>query len=85
VILAEGGINPVEDIDAGAKDFFQLWKVGLFSGVQGARYLVDIVAKPPDLAEILAERFVVDGRAALGAGSWAAETGGAHEGGNGEA
>jgi len=81
VLFAESGINPVQDIDAGAKDLLQLWKVGLLSGVQGAGYLVDIVTDPPHLAEMLAERLVVDGRAALGAGSGVAvEDGGTQEG-----
>jgi hypothetical protein len=80
VRFAEKGINRVEDIEASAKDFLQLWRDGPFSGVKGTGDLVDIVAKPADLAEILAERLVVDGRAALGAVSRVAEGGGAHEG-----
>jgi len=80
VLFAESGINPVYDLDAGAKDSMQLWKADLVSGVKGAGYLVDIVPDAPELAENLAERLVVGGRAALGTESRIAKGGGAHEG-----
>jgi hypothetical protein len=85
VIFAESVKNPVADIDIGAEGLLQFRKAGLFFGVKGTGDLVDIIPDSPDLAEELAESFMVGGRAALGAWSWVTKGDCAHEGGDGEA
>src|ERR1035438_2748802 len=53
--------------------------------MEGARDLVQVVAGAPELTECLLQCNMVDGRAALGAGSGIAKANGAHEAGDGEA
>jgi hypothetical protein len=86
VIFAEGVKNPVADIGVSPEGFVQRRKLCLLSGVKRTGYLVDIVPDASDLAEELAQRFVVGGRAALGAGAGVTvEGGGPQEGSEAEA
>jgi hypothetical protein len=69
VIYAESVKNPVSDVVDSAKGFLQLRSVDRVPGIEGAGDLVDVIPDAPGLAEKLAERPVVGGRAPLGAGS----------------
>jgi len=84
MVFAERLKNPVADVNVSAEGFLEVGKVGPLSRVQGAGDLIDVVPDAPNLAEKLAKGLVVSRRAALGAGSWVAESGGAHESGDGE-